>query len=205
MSGSDTVIYLGLGSNLGDRRGIISKRNRLRRRALTAMSGSDTVIYLGLGSNLGDRRGNLTSALRGIEPGVRVDAVSSLYETAPVGPQDQPAYYNAACRGVTSMTARALLDHVKAIERELGRSEGPRWGPRDIDIDILLFGDELVEEEGLTVPHPELVNRAFVLVPLAEVAARLLHPTLGKSIEELAAAVDKAGVRMEAGPGWQRN
>ncbi len=169
------------------------------------MSGSDTVIYLGLGSNLGDRRGNLTAALRGIEPAVRVDVVSSLYETAPVGPQDQPAYYNAACRGATSLTPRALLDHVKSVERELGRSEGPRWGPRDIDIDILLFGEELVEEEGLTVPHLELANRAFVLVPLAEIAAKLLHPTLGKSIEELAAAVDQAGVRMEAGPGWQRN
>ena len=168
------------------------------------MSGTDTVVYLGLGANLGDRRGNLSAALRGIEPAVRVDAVSSLYETAPVGPQDQPAYYNAACRGATSMTPRALLDHVKAVERELGRSEGPRWGPREIDIDILLFGIEVVEEEGLTVPHLELANRAFVLAPLAEIAAHLLHPLLGKSIEELAAAVDQAGVRMEAGPGWHR-
>lgn len=169
------------------------------------MSGTDTVVYLGLGANLGDRRGNLSAALRGIEPAVRVDAVSSLYETAPVGPQDQPAYYNAACRGATSMRPRALLDHVKAVERQLGRSEGPRWGPREIDIDILLFGIEVVEEEGLTVPHLELANRAFVLAPLAEIAAHLLHPLLDKSIEELAAAVDQAGVRMEAGPGWQRN
>ncbi|MCH8064387.1 MAG: 2-amino-4-hydroxy-6-hydroxymethyldihydropteridine diphosphokinase [Chloroflexi bacterium] len=168
------------------------------------MSGTDTVVYLGLGANLGDRRGTLTAALRGIEPAVRVNAVSSLYETAPVGPQDQPAYYNAACRGATSMTPRALLDHVKAVERQLGRSEGPRWGPREIDIDILLFGIEVVEEEGLTVPHLELANRAFVLAPLAEIAAHLLHPLLGKSIEELAAAVDQAGVRMEAGPGWHR-
>ena len=168
------------------------------------MSGTDTVVYLGLGANLGDRRGALTAALRGIEPAVRVDAVSSLYETAPVGPQDQLAYYNAACRGATSMTPRALLDHVKAVERQLGRSEGPRWGPREIDIDILLFGIEVVEEEGLTVPHLELANRAFVLAPLAEIAAHLLHPLLGKSIEELAAAVDQAGVRMEAGPGWHR-
>ena len=166
------------------------------------MSGSDTVIYLGLGANLGDRRGNLSAALRGIEPAVRVNAVSSLYETAPVGPQDQPAYYNAACRGATSMTPRALLDHVKAVERELGRSEGPRWGPREIDIDILLFGEEVVEEEGLTVPHPELANRAFVLAPLAEIAAVLLHPLLGKSIGDLAAVVDQTDVRMEAGPGW---
>ena len=171
------------------------------------MSSADTTVYLGLGSNLGDRRGNLAAALRGIEPAVRVDAVSSLYETAPVGPQDQPAYYNAACRGVTDLTPRALLDHVKAIERQLGRGLSPegRWGPREIDIDILLFGDEVVEEEGLTVPHPELAKRAFVLAPLAEIAAELLHPTLGQSIVELAAAVDQAGVRMEAGPGWQRN
>ncbi len=169
------------------------------------MSGGDTVIYLGLGANLGDRRGNLAAALRGIEPAVRVDAVSSLYETVPVGPQDQPAYYNAACSGVTDLTPRALLEHVKRVERELGRSEGMRWGPREIDIDILLFGDEVVEEEELTVPHRELANRAFVLAPLAEIAAELPHPTLGQSIAELAAAVDQAGVRMEAGPGWQRN
>ncbi len=171
------------------------------------MSSADTAVFLGLGSNLGDRRSNLAAALRGIEPAVRIDAVSSLYETAPVGPQDQPAYYNAACRGVTDLTPRALLDHVKAVERELGRSpsaEG-RWGPREIDIDILLFGDEVVEEEGLTVPPPELANRAFVLAPLAEIAAELLHPVLGQSIDELAAAVGQAGVRMEAGTGWQRN
>ncbi len=169
------------------------------------MTGAITTIYLGLGANLGDRRANLAAALRAIEPSVRIDAGSSLYETAPVGPQDQPAYYNAACRGATSMTARALLDHVKAVERELGRSEGPRWRAREIDIDILLFGDEVVEEEGLTVPHPELANRAFVLAPLAEIAAELLHPVLGNSIGELAAAVDQAGVRVEAGPGWHQN
>ena len=98
----------------------------------------------------------------------------------------------------------ALADHY-AIERELGRGAGPRWGPREIDIDILLFGDEVVEEEGLTVPHPELANRAFVLAPLAEIAAELLHPTLVTSISELAAAVDQAGVRVEAASGGERD
>lgn len=168
------------------------------------MSGGGTTVYLGLGSNLGDRRQNLSAALNQIEPEVHVEAVSALYETDPVGPQDQPAYYNAACRAVTRLTPRALLERVKAVERALGRQAGPRWGPRLIDIDILLYGEELVDEDGLRIPHPELARRAFVLGPLVEVAAGVVHPELRATIDQLAGAVDSAGVRLEAGQGWER-
>jgi 2-amino-4-hydroxy-6-hydroxymethyldihydropteridine diphosphokinase len=161
-------------------------------------------VYLGLGSNLGDRERNIAAALRRLEPLVRIEAVSSLYETDPVGPQDQPAYLNAACRGVTGLQPRALLRHLKEVEYELGRRDRSRWGPRPIDIDLLLYGDLTIEEEGLIVPHPELAKRAFVLVPLAEVAANAKHPLLGKTIDELAKEIDGPGVRLRAESGWER-
>src|SRR3990172_10871795 len=140
------------------------------------------VVYLGLGSNLGDRGRNLAVALRRLAPLVRVEAVSSLYETDPVGPQDQPPYLNAVCRGVTGLPPRGLLRHLQEVERDLGRRLGPRWGPRPVDIDLLLYGDAVVDEPGLRVPHPELPPRAFVLVPLAELAAKVKHPELGATI-----------------------
>ena len=172
------------------------------------MNDEHTVIYLGLGSNLGDRRGNLAEALRRLPPLVQIEAVSSLYETQPVGPQDQPLFYNAACRGVTGLPPLELLRHVKQIERDLGRrpDSGPseRWGPRPIDIDVLLYGDSVIDEADLRVPHAELANRAFVLVPLAELAAGLRHPELGRTIGELADAMDRSGVEMRADLGWEQ-
>ena len=162
------------------------------------------VVYLGLGSNLGDRERNLSAALRRLEPLVRVEAVSSLYETDPVGPQDQPAYLNAACRAVTGLQPRAVLRHLKQVEYELGRRDRTRWGPRPIDIDLLLYGDAVIEEDDLRVPHPELPNRAFVLVPLAEVAADVRHPLLGRAISELAGEVGRSGVRLREKSGWEQ-
>jgi 2-amino-4-hydroxy-6-hydroxymethyldihydropteridine diphosphokinase len=157
-------------------------------------------IYLGLGSNLGNRERNISVALRRLEPLVRVGTVSSLYETDPV-PPGQPPYLNAACRGVTGLQPRALLRHLKEVEHELGRRDGARWAPRPIDID-LLFYDELVLDEGdLRVPHPELHARPFVLVPLAEIAAELEHPALGKTIGALASEIDRSGVRERAAGG----
>jgi 2-amino-4-hydroxy-6-hydroxymethyldihydropteridine diphosphokinase len=163
------------------------------------------VCYLGLGSNLGDRERNLAVALRLLEPLVRIEAVSALYETDPVGPQDQPAYLNAACRGVTGLQPRGLLRHLQAVEYEIGRRPPHAdWGPRPIDIDLLFYGDALIDEPGLRVPHPELHKRAFVLVPLAEVAAEREHPELRRSVGALASEIDRAGVRERAPRGWER-
>ncbi|MGB6836639.1 MAG: 2-amino-4-hydroxy-6-hydroxymethyldihydropteridine diphosphokinase [Dehalococcoidia bacterium] len=159
-------------------------------------------VCLGLGSNLGNREANLRMALGHLEPLARVKEVSSLYETQPMGPQDQPPYYNAACRIVTGLGPAALLRHLKQIEREIGRRPGPRWGPRPIDLDILLFGDEVVKEADLLIPHPGLTERAFVLVPLAEIAAEMRDPVSGQSIAELAARADRSQVRQVRPRGW---
>ena len=168
------------------------------------MSGDVRVVYLGLGSNLGERQRTLAEALRRLAPQVRIEAVSALYETDPVGPQDQPPFYNAACRGTTELPPRALLRHVQAVERDLGRRRaGPGWGPRLIDIDILLLGDDVIDEPDLKVPHPELHRRAFVLVPLAELAGELRHPASGLAINALLDATGRSGVRLCAEQGWE--
>jgi 2-amino-4-hydroxy-6-hydroxymethyldihydropteridine diphosphokinase len=161
-------------------------------------------IYLGLGSNLGDRRRNLAVALRRLEPLVRVEAVSSLYEAQPVGVEDQPPFYNAACRAVTGLPARGLLRHLHEVEHELGRRPGRRWGPRPIDIDLLFYGAGVIEEAELRVPHPELAKRAFVLAPLAELAPELEHPESGRTIAALLSEVGRDGVKKIEEPGWER-
>lgn len=135
-----------------------------------------TRAFVGLGSNLGDRERTLRAALDllGRRPEVRVRRVSSFRETAPVGYVDQPDFLNAAAEVDTTLGARELLDVLLGVERSLGRSrDGPRFGPRTIDLDLLLYGDAVVDEPGLTVPHPRLHERRFALEPLAE-----LDPTL---------------------------
>jgi 2-amino-4-hydroxy-6-hydroxymethyldihydropteridine diphosphokinase len=169
------------------------------------MNGELPVVYLGLGSNLGNRRRNLAVALRRLEPLVRVEAVSSLYETDPLGPQGQPTYYNAVCRGVTGLRPRGLLRHLLEVEHELGRRAGQRWGPRSIDIDLLFYDDVVLEEPELRLPHPELPERAFVLVPLAELAAGMQHPELRQTLGSLAEQADRSGVRRRAGVGWEKS
>ncbi len=167
------------------------------------MSDESAVVYLGLGSNLGDRQRNMATALRRLAPLVRIEAVSALYETDPVGPQDQPTFYNAVCRAVTSLPPSGLLRHLQEVERDLGRRLGARWGPRPIDIDLLLYDDAVVEEDGLRVPHAELAQRAFVLVPLAELAPELRHPELGATVASLLEGTDRSGVRKRAETGWE--
>ncbi len=161
-------------------------------------------VYLGLGSNVGDRKRNLMGALERLAPQMQVEAISSLYETDPVGPQDQQDFYNAVCRASTRLTPDELLAHVKQFERDIGRVERERWGPREIDIDILLYGDQIVESQELCIPHRVMCNRAFVLVPLAELAADVRHPDGGRTIAELVADVDAGGVRLIEEPGWEK-
>lgn len=162
------------------------------------------VVYLGLGSNMGDRLANLRRGLDLLEAqsGPRVLAASSLYETAPWGVEGQPPFYNAVVRVATPLPPGRLLARLKEIEGHLGRRPGPRWGPRPLDLDVLLYGRRVVAEEGLTVPHPRLAERAFVLVPLAELDADLVHPILGRTVGELLAALERKGIRKVAGPAW---
>ncbi len=151
-------------------------------------------VYLALGSNLGDRDANLRAALAALQPQVLIDRVSSVYDTAPQLVLDQPRFHNIVCSGRTRLDPLALLHLAKDIERELGRVPGPRYGPRLIDIDLLLYDDEAIATPELTIPHPRMAERAFVLVPLAEIAPDLLHPILHAEIKSLAAALPDLGV-----------
>jgi 2-amino-4-hydroxy-6-hydroxymethyldihydropteridine diphosphokinase len=146
--------------------------------------------YVGLGSNLGDREGFLRRAVEALaaEPEIDVTGVSSVRETDPVGLVDQPRFLNAVARVETDLGARELLDRLLATERALGRRrDGPRFGPRTIDLDLLLYGDHEIDEPGLTVPHPRLAERRFVLEPLHELDATLAVPGQGAVATLLAA------------------
>jgi 2-amino-4-hydroxy-6-hydroxymethyldihydropteridine diphosphokinase len=146
--------------------------------------------YVGLGSNLGDREGFLRRAVEALaaEPAIDVTAVSSVRETDPVGLVDQPRFLNAVARVETNLGAHELLDRLLAAERALGRRrDGPRFGPRTIDLDLLLYGDHEIDEPGLTVPHPRLAERRFVVEPLHELDPNLVVPGRGPVATLLAA------------------
>ena len=148
-----------------------------------------TLAFVGLGANLGDRETTLRSALERLsaEPRVELVAVSSFRDTAPIGIADQPRFLNAAAAVETTLSAHDLLDRLLAIERRLGRTrEGPRFGPRTIDLDLLLYGDERIQEEGLEVPHPRLHERLFALEPLADLEPDLVVPGRGPLADLLA-------------------
>jgi 2-amino-4-hydroxy-6-hydroxymethyldihydropteridine diphosphokinase len=161
-------------------------------------------VHLGLGANIGNRDVNLRMALRGLTRMARVEAVSSLYETDPIGAvKDQPAFYNAACRIDTGLEPEPLLRFLKTLEHEIGRRPGgPVGGTRPIDLDILLYEDRVHESADLTIPHPRLAGRAFVLIPLSEIAPDAIHPPTRKTIAELAQAVPTSGVREIRPAGW---
>jgi 2-amino-4-hydroxy-6-hydroxymethyldihydropteridine diphosphokinase len=150
---------------------------------------SETTIYLALGSNLGDRRAHIAAAVARLAPDVVVERVSSLYETEPAYVVDQPRFLNAALRGRTTLDPPALLALLKRIERDLGRGPAARYGPRVIDLDILLYGDRSIATEALTIPHSHMAERPFVLVPLAEIAPGLTPPGWATTVGALAQVV----------------
>jgi 2-amino-4-hydroxy-6-hydroxymethyldihydropteridine diphosphokinase len=154
-------------------------------------------VCLGLGSNLGDRNANLRAALDRLGEFTQVARISSVYETEPLLVEDQPLFHNLACAGQMSLDPFSLLRALKRIESDLGRVPGPRYGPRAIDIDILLLDDVVLTSPELTIPHPAMLERAFVLIPLAEIAPGQRHPVAGRTIEELARGLDASGVRRQ--------
>jgi 2-amino-4-hydroxy-6-hydroxymethyldihydropteridine diphosphokinase len=154
------------------------------------------IAYLGLGSNLGNRKQNLSKALELLSEQVAIEQLSSLYETEPVGFKDQPLFLNAVCRISTTLSPEKLLGFVKGIETALGRTPSFPNAPRPLDIDILFYGNRTTKSEALTIPHPHLTQRAFVLIPLAEIAPDLVHPENRKTIRELLNSLENTeGVR----------
>lgn len=152
--------------------------------------------YIGLGSNLGDPASQLARAVEALRklPRSRLTALSRLYRSRPMGPADQPEYLNAVAMLDTCLEAHELLDALQAIENEQGRVRGPqRWGPRTLDLDLLLFGAELIDDERLQVPHPGITERNFVLYPLADIAPELVMPD-GRSLRELLAECSGEGL-----------
>lgn len=145
------------------------------------------MIFLSLGTNLGDRQENLSKARELLEPQVHVIAASPIYETAPWGYRDQPAFLNQVLQVETVLAPHDLLVYLKQIEAQLGRQPNFHYGPRLIDLDILIYNDLTIDEEGLQIPHPHLTERAFVLVPLADLAPELVikRKTVREWVEEI--------------------
>jgi 2-amino-4-hydroxy-6-hydroxymethyldihydropteridine diphosphokinase len=152
------------------------------------------IVYLGLGSNLGDRKANLGAAVQGLESVSRLLATSPIYETPPWGYMDQPDFLNQVIRVETDLSPSELLVYLKALETRLGRTATVRYGPRTIDIDVLFYDDLVLDEPGLTIPHPRIQGRAFVLVPLADLAPDMIHPLEGKTVSALLEQVDRSEI-----------
>lgn len=159
------------------------------------MSFEPITVYLGLGSNMGNRQQNLDLALDLLAHRLKITRLSSIYETEPRDNIDQPRFLNLVCRVETRLSPEGLLLMAQGIERKLGRKPGTSNLPRPIDIDILFYGDRVIKTGELAIPHPRLVERAFVLVPLVEIAPDLVHPESGQPVKEILEGVtEKQGV-----------
>lgn len=150
-------------------------------------------VYLGVGSNLGNRLQNLREALQRCETHLHITRVSSIYDTAPWGISAQPRFLNIVAQGETALQPHALLAFVKTIEAEMGRASTARYGPRVIDLDILLYDDLIFHDAKLQIPHPRLAERRFVLTPLAELEPDLLHPQLEQTVSDLLTPLQDVG------------
>lgn len=153
-------------------------------------------LFLATGSNLGDRQHNLHSALQAIRRIAEVEKISSIYETEPWGYTDQPAFLNQVIAATTPLSPFEVLNSIKSMEGEIGRTPTFRYGPRVIDIDILLYDDLIVDDDRLTLPHPRMTERAFVMVPLDEIAPQHLHPVFQQTIHDLLQNMDTSSASL---------
>jgi 2-amino-4-hydroxy-6-hydroxymethyldihydropteridine diphosphokinase len=153
-------------------------------------------VFIGSGSNLGDRLAALCKAEELLPPDVRVLKSSKVYETPPWGFETQPAFLNQVLLTKTDLDPLELLNYLKGIEQKMGRKATFRYGPRSIDLDILFYDGLIISSENLQLPHPMIVERSFVLVPMREIAPEFIHPVLGNSISELASQVDSSGIKV---------
>ena len=155
------------------------------------------IAFIAIGSNLGDRAGNVRKAAHLAADGLKAALVSmsSLYETEPWGIKEQPAFVNAVMAVETGLSPAELLAHLKSIEAWMGRQKVLRWGPRGIDLDIIFYDGLIMDENGPTIPHPAAADRAFVMVPLAEIAPDFKHPVTGRSAADIAKSLDSSGIR----------
>ncbi|PKB64891.1 MAG: 2-amino-4-hydroxy-6-hydroxymethyldihydropteridine diphosphokinase [SAR202 cluster bacterium Io17-Chloro-G3] len=158
-------------------------------------------VYLGLGSNMGERVENISYALRLLSESVQLDCVSSMYETEPLEYREQDPFLNLVCKAKTKLSPKRLLLRAKSVEENVGRVPTFRYGPRVLDIDVLLFGEEIIDTAELTVPHPRMTERAFVLVPLLEIAPDLVHPSQRLKFKDFLEIInDISGVRLVEPP-----
>jgi 2-amino-4-hydroxy-6-hydroxymethyldihydropteridine diphosphokinase len=154
------------------------------------------IIYIGIGSNLGDKEGNCKTAIERLsENGITIKKISSPYRTKPWGVEDQPYFVNMAVKAETNINPSELLPILKTIEKEMGRQDGVRWGPRLIDLDLLFYDDLVISCNELEIPHPFLHKREFVLLPLAEIAAEFVHPVLKATIKQLVGNLGKVNLQ----------
>ncbi|MBS3761887.1 MAG: 2-amino-4-hydroxy-6-hydroxymethyldihydropteridine diphosphokinase [Candidatus Brocadiia bacterium] len=148
---------------------------------------ADKIVFIGLGSNIGDRRANLEGAVRALEEQDRIDVlkVSEFHETEPVGGPPQGNFLNAVAKVKTQLAPETLLEKLQSIEKDFGRERSVRWGPRTLDLDILLYGSEVIKQPALQIPHPRMHERRFVLVPLCEISPEAYHPKLKLTAQQM--------------------